>query len=515
VEGIEMKKIVRMCAFILAIVLMTSFITSCGKSGKTVSNNDTPETETVTIRYMTWTGQTEYNKDDNIIKKIMKDFNCDFEFITAPYGGSYTDMATMQYASGEIPDIMKVATQDYKTISELYKSGYTLNFDSYMNDNKYPNLKAYMEEARPTQNFSGYNGEFTYLPMQGDYYYHNLYVRQDWLDTLSLSAPKTMQDLETVCKAFIGADINGKKTTGFTTGGMWWLYHFISCFTGTWEFCDKNGKIMPNFGIPEMDSYFTFMQQFYTEKCLDQELFTMDENAARNKFMTGRAGFFLGQSNYSYYNEIKSTLTQNFPDAKISLIKMPEGPAGSHQVSATPFASEMTVVNGKSKVKERVLKIMDYILSSEGQNLITNGIEGIHYTKNSDGTLVRNNDAYVADKFNTEQQAQHIFGDLVKHNKNIPTTIPDFEINKQNVNNLNAWAKEGYFISQPLGIQGYTSDIGSKYLPKYYEIRDRWHVEFVSGKKPATKANFESFRAELDKNGYQELVNDMTDYSKK
>jgi hypothetical protein len=66
----------------------------------------------------------------------------------------------------------------------------------------------------------------------------------------------------------------------------------------------------------------------------------------------------------------------------------PAGPTGIRATQTDGMGQVKVVINSKTdpKKQQRILKLLDYMLSDEGYDLIKEGVEGIDYKKKDDGT---------------------------------------------------------------------------------------------------------------------------------
>jgi len=111
-----------------------------------------------------------------------------------------------------LPDVFNVF--DYSTFMQMYNadaikdltSDYAQYCPSWFKNfyNTYPDIFSTVTK----------DGKLMGLPSTNNGYQQGLlWVRQDWLDALNLQPPKTIDDIETVARAFINNNMSGKDTT--------------------------------------------------------------------------------------------------------------------------------------------------------------------------------------------------------------------------------------------------------------------------------------------------------------
>ena len=134
------------------------------------------------------------------------------------------------------------------------------------------------------------------------------FIRQDWLDAVNLSAPTTLDELETVAKAFKDAKLAGDKTIpilGTGSGGS--LYSNFSSSTNVWYgfdpifaaynaapgyFIKKDGKVVYGTFTEETKQALTRLADWYKQGLIDIQLGTRSDSSI--PMNANQAGMFTG-----------------------------------------------------------------------------------------------------------------------------------------------------------------------------------------------------------------------------
>lgn len=134
------------------------------------------------------------------------------------------------------------------------------------------------------------------------------FIRQDWLDAVNLSAPTTLDELETVAKAFKDAKLAGDKTIpilGTGSGGS--LYSNFSSSTNVWYgfdpifaaynaapgyFIKKDSKVVYGTFTEETKQALTRLADWYKQGLIDIQLGTRSDSSI--PMNANQAGMFTG-----------------------------------------------------------------------------------------------------------------------------------------------------------------------------------------------------------------------------
>ncbi len=213
---------------------------------------------------------------------------------TAPTA-QYPDKISLMLASNDIPDFFNLDVSSYEL---AMKSGLLGDLtDAYKN---YAS-QALMERMSLDENAikAGTSGGKLYALAQAQDNVSNgaqyLWLRNDWLKKLNLSAPKTIDELIEVARAMKDKDPDGnsKKDTygvGISQAiGFNGLYNGFNAYKGIWM-PDSAGKLVYGSVQPEMKEALSKIQQMFKEGLIDKDYYTKSYDNAVQDLNTNKVG---------------------------------------------------------------------------------------------------------------------------------------------------------------------------------------------------------------------------------
>ena len=307
-----------------------------------------------------------------------------------------TEKRNLALASGEYPDLfyraevtdielIKYGVQGvFITLNDLIEE-YAPNFKALAE--KYPSL---LKTARmPDGNIYSFVQFTDSDPVRIN---PKLYINRTWLDRIGKEMPTTTDELYELFKAFRDEDPNNNDKPDEIPWTSQSLGHVQNSLYGAFglrnrgsshpivDMDEETGKLR---FIPIQDEFkemLQFLNKLYTEKLLDQEIFTM--NVAQ---MVGKASQDLvGAFCHTNAQQIGVSNQDDFEGIHVAL----KGPRG-HQLWSGKRGHvggrAAFVITDKCKYPEAAVRWMDYFYSDEGSKLIYLGVEGKSYEKTADG----------------------------------------------------------------------------------------------------------------------------------
>lgn len=210
-----------------------------------------------------------------------------------------------------------------------------------------------------------------------------LFIRQDWLDTLGLEQPATLDEWHEVLTAFKNDDPNGNGVndeiplSGIQLAEGLFSYLLsaadLPIGTGTWWY-DENGKVFCPYVTDEYKAFIAEINKWYSEGLIDMEM-TRDEANFQALCATNVVGAFshLAERDTQYNNLLE---TSGFPEAEYTLINYPNGSKATEVLKRTPTWSHYAIP-ASSENAELAIKWMNFVWGTdEGVTLNEWGIEG-------------------------------------------------------------------------------------------------------------------------------------------
>jgi putative aldouronate transport system substrate-binding protein len=315
---------------------------------------------------------------DQLIQQYKKQTGIDLQIIQ-PIHNQYYEKIRLAFAAGEIPDAVEISEQNYVNYA---LEGAFVNIEPYLRQSavtKKIDPKVF-DAVRVKGKIFGYPTQIGAGPVT--------YIRQDWLDNLKLTAPRTWDEYYKVLKAFTlnDPDRNGKNDTyGFTGPGssgdseIVFADNFYRDFyqNAAPDFIIKKGKWVDGFAQPEMKPALERLRQAYQEKLIDPEIFTNKTSTCREKFASGKTGIFpywYGLWNVNLEVELQKNL-----GPKVKLTPLP-AIAGSHYSARVP---QVIAITTKCKNPAGVFKyFVEYMHDGgPGQMLFIHGVENVHWAR--------------------------------------------------------------------------------------------------------------------------------------
>ena len=152
---------------------------------------------------------------DNYYTRFIKDnMNIDISVKWSASSSDYNEKLNLAIAANDIPDILVVNEQQFRKLAQSdMLEDLTDYYDTYACDIIKQNIDS--TDGKALENAT-YDGKLLALPSvqveaDGDVL---MWIRQDWLDELGLEAPTTIEELETVAKAFVDNKMGGENTIG-------------------------------------------------------------------------------------------------------------------------------------------------------------------------------------------------------------------------------------------------------------------------------------------------------------
>jgi putative aldouronate transport system substrate-binding protein len=232
---------------------------------------------------------------------------------------------------------------------------------------------------------------------------YSLAIRTDVLDELGLEMPRTWDELHDVLAAmkkaypdtyplsdrFMGKSILNVAAVNFGTSAGWGYPGNSATFDR-----DKNEFVFTG----ATEEYRDLVEYFHTlvaEGLMDPESFTQDDDAAVQKFVTGKS-FVISTNAQTLVNEYRPGLEANIPGATVKKMVIPSGPAGA--VKDGSRLENGIMISADAVERDDFVAMMQFIdwlwYSDEGQEFAKWGVEGTTYTKDASGkrTLAENID---------------------------------------------------------------------------------------------------------------------------
>lgn len=301
----------------------------------------------------------------------------------AEFGNKFNILAS----SGDIPDVVRLTGFSYQQYAE---QGLFMDIGDLVDENG-PNLKKYISEDE--WNLLKYKDKTICIPYVNTAGKYATVIRQDWLDNLSLTMPKTLDEYKKILESFTfnDPDKNGQNDTyGLGAAGGWSDTYFCSDFQqifgafgiATNKSYLKDNKIYNSMISDEYKQAVEFIADLWNEKVIDPEIFTIKGDQAQQKLVQGKSGTLT-----AWWSIVPQILLQQLkmeeinPNAKWSPVTTAiTGAEGKGGYPSQGNIGGALCISAKSKNAAEAVKFFDYLITQEGWELSRYGIEGEYYT---------------------------------------------------------------------------------------------------------------------------------------
>ena len=398
-----MKKIKKGIPFLLSLLLVFG-TAGCQKKENSVSidmSNEEVLTETtlpISKEGVTLTIWAE-NRSQGYAKSY-NDFEA-FQILAEKTGvtldfkhptGSAKEQLGVMLASGDLPDI--IYPGGWRNYKQEVESGVFLTLNEQI-EKWAPNFRKVLENPTYADAYNSiYGGKQVAFPMLADdekfLCFNGYFIRQDWLDKVNLSVPTTIEEWETVLRAFVNNDLNEngeKDEIGFSTlkemaaGNAVFMPCFdLQCYN--YYLSPTTGKITHAILEPGFKDYIKTINRWYSDGLINDNYLNTQGKELDAMVLNNQVGAFHCDNN----NSMPKYMQAN-PDIKLTAVPYPVSSDGKSHTAMGPMVRNWAAMITKNckHVKEAV-QLLDYFYSPETSDLMNWGVEGESYTVSSDGS---------------------------------------------------------------------------------------------------------------------------------
>ena len=316
-------------------------------------------------------------------KKLEQDTGIHIDFVH-PTIGQENEQFTLMIASRELPDMVEWPWNYYTGGAEkAIDDNIIIKLNDLM-ETQTPNFKKTMEGNkdydRQTKTDTGVYFGFPALNVGPYRTFGGILIRKDLLDDANLEVPETIDEWETVLRAFKDMGIETPFTGDSNMFSMGYVNTFNNAFgVGKTLYLDndvvKYGPIEPAY-----KEWITLMNKWYSEGLLDQDYATNGAAAVNAKMIDGTAGACFGYIG----GHLGSYLASNSNNPKYDLVGAPYPSATKGELAGfaalEPDAnSPLLAITTACKDPETAAKWADFWYTDEGIDLLNYGVEGESY----------------------------------------------------------------------------------------------------------------------------------------
>ncbi|NOU74574.1 extracellular solute-binding protein [Paenibacillus sp. LMG 31458] len=377
---VKLKKTVTL-GLVSVMMLSTVACSVGGNTGKegTKTGESSKPAAPATVRILI-DKTTNFPEDNAVVQEIRKKTGVNVQFLTVDSADLETKLNTM-IASSDMPDAF--LNPNKAKIKDLVRNQAIIPMDDLLKSNGkniLDNKGAILKGATQV------DGKVYAIP-RGWGFGSALAIRKDWLDKLKLPVPKTIDEYYAVLKAFANQDPdgNGQKDTlgvgAYFGGGSGYqtFIHFFAAYgvpIGRGKMVD--GKVLPWVLQPGFMDAIKFLNKLNKEGLMDPEFATISNLKEFEKLWNGKMGAFDFTPNGTTQNWLTRYVENPKPEFEYTVIKGPNNQGGTLNLYLEDSGPWMHI-SKSSKHPVEVMKVLDFLISDEGDKLTWAGIEGKHY----------------------------------------------------------------------------------------------------------------------------------------
>lgn len=370
------KKSMKLLAILLCVALMSVLMTSCSKK----ESNSKDLTYWMAMATATASQYTNYG-DTELAKALEERLGVDVEFIHPPTGQS-AEKFNIMMAQSELPDIIEADWTGFPGgMGNAISQGKVIDLAQYLD--KAPNLKKFLDEHKEVAKLIYTDdGKLIGFPfIREDSFLRTsagLMLRKDWLDELGLEVPETIDEWETVLRAFKekkNSTAPLTMTTDFFDRGV-----FVGAFGETAKTYVEDGVVKYGPSQPGFKEFLKKMNQWYKEGLIDDAIATQDSKGVSANILSGVSGATINSAGGGMGTYLKAATDEKFDLVAAPYPVLKKGDTPKFGDCSLACTGKFAAISSSCKDIEKAIKLLDYGYSEEGIMLYNFGIEGESYT---------------------------------------------------------------------------------------------------------------------------------------
>lgn len=490
------------------ILLCAMLVTGCTGGGKDDSGTLSPD-KPVTFSWLVYDRVEGKVRDDwEIFKEIEAKTGVSVKFQIVSQEG-LEEKRQIMIATNTATDFIQVPTQDGR---EHGPEKVFLNLNDYLD--RAPNLKAFYEKYPEAKALAtGTDGGLYTVPVlegdaEGKGFNFIWYARKDIMDQHGIQAPTTVDEFYQYLKTLKEKVPDSYPLISNAIVGDTGLYTtFGRIFTGISGFYNLDPTTDQYAFAPYHENYqdmLVYLNKLYAEKLLDPEFSLLTQAQWEERILTGKSlvTFFWKADLESLVAKARGAGT-----AEYELDAIPSFAAEgikNYQFSRPVVGTVGRAISAKVKDKERAVQFLDYLVSEEGTNYLSLGIEGKTYTM-EDGKAVYNKE-FGESPFNALRKDWGVWYDLITLNNAKSREVWERGLSEKS-KDINA-RYEQYIVPAPKQIVKTEEELEleKSKLNNLNKFLEQKVTEFVTGKTPINDTTYQQFIDQAKKLGSDELL---------
>ncbi len=372
-------------------LLSLGIFTSCrsgGGRGDKYTKDGKLILDLTNVYFDNWKGEDQYTK-------IVED---KFEVSINPsnYGyNSWGEQVTSEVNANNLPDVFHFDLESFNfgNTYEFWAEGDVLK-PLPSNMSKWPNIKSLLDNTTNI-NALTLDGKLYGIPIsydiskpEKDFSAFTYVYRRDWAKELGVYKENDIyswDEFNAVVQAFDQKWKGNDKY--YAMADVEWGFPSVTNFFKDVPHCydkDSSGKVINGYTSPHYLEGLEVAKDFQEKKYYGYEQFSSNEGGAYDQYKGGKCGIYYENLSLSNYSKLRKDFKKNNKavdlDDGTAIMKV-KGPDGKFALEGTDNWFSITLFNYdiSDNKQEKVLDIIDWLLSEEGTRLAVYGIEGYDY----------------------------------------------------------------------------------------------------------------------------------------
>lgn len=371
-----------------------------------------------------------------------------------------------------------------------------------------------------------------------------MWIRQEWLDTLGLEVPETIEEIQEVSEAFVEHQMGGEGTIGILGPGIEnSLTEVGKCCFGLnpiFSAChvypkywirEEEGNLIYGSVQEEAKEALQILAQWYQEGLLDEEIFA--RNNIQEMLDTGKVGIFFGP--WWAAEMLETDIVENKSEWKA--YAAPTDEEGNYIVTMPPVVNQYLVIHKRCQNPEAVIEILNYEIANQYEWTSEGKLNGISIKAYPLGWEIDYADEleYTYHVLKNDMSGKEQVIDFSEH-KVLKEDLEELrKMNREPYDHfgIEDWNEEesSYRFKRLYGILNGVEPIADQtYQPVYNlfsgqtetmkrqwreleELEDRTYAEIILGQKPIEA--FDEFVETWKKNGGETIIQEIEEFLQK
>ena len=317
--------------------------------------------------------------------KVLKEkTGLEIEFLHPPAGQETEQFKLLIASRKDLPDVIQAQwLSEYPGGPEkAIKDGIIIPLNEHMD--KAPNYKAAMEVdaemLKQCKTDEGTIYAFQGLNQNDLKTFSGMMLREDWLQELGLEAPETIEEWETVLRAFKDKGVEVPLCMKSKD-----LYQSLNLFNAAYEvgidfYLDDNGQVQYGPIQPGYKEYLATLNRWYKEGLLDPDFASIDDKIIDSNLLNGKTGATFGWIGGSMGKWYKAATEPGFELTAVPNPVINKGDQGKFLSGyANRIAGPAAAITTSAKDVDGIIEMFDFLYTEEGMLLKNFGVEGLTY----------------------------------------------------------------------------------------------------------------------------------------